>query len=379
MTSALLSTLFFLLLSPHYRDTFKGIVTVLIGDFFGKYAMLLLSFLAATGNKSMRPLTRAAFLSLIILTIAGIINLLAGNDAILDIITDGRMHNDVPVGEYFAASDRFRVQSLFFSPFSYGYMCVMLLYILYYGYQNNVVSRRRLIVGLIMTLFGVVTCGCRTVLFCFVISINVYMVFRHSRWKSLLFLFLALFVLFISYHKIGVIRYLIDFLLSVFNDNSDIKGSSLELRLAQFLRVLYYIKDNWFLGRVVGFLWYDLGLQEGVKNMVDQDVKGLESVFFVYLLERGILGYAMYVLQYIIIIRYMLVHYKQCREEVSWGIAVLSAYLVFAHMTGELNSVPVTMILLGLSLRRIQDMTYSLDYRKKLQRYNRYRYRQLSV
>lgn len=375
----LASTVFFVALSHNYTGSLKSIISVLVSEYFSKYLILLLAFVAASKEKSLPPLVKAAFFALICLTVAGVINYFARSAFFLEDITGGRLHNGVAVGQYYSEMTRFRVQSLFVNPFSYGYMCIVLLLVLLYGYQNGVVTKNRLIAGLLMTLFGIVTCSCRTVLFCFIFSALIYYIFRYSGFKSIIFILLAFLFLFIAYAEIGVVRNIIDFMLSVFDDNSELGGSSIELRVTQFMRVLYYIKDDWFLGRGLGFLWYDLGLNEGSMNMVDKDIKGLESVFYLYLLERGVLGYIIYLIQYIILISYVLKHYRDCKDEVAWCATVMTAYLVFAYMTGEQLSVPPTMILLGFSLRMIQDQTYNIDIERRRQRFSRYRYRQLSM
>ena len=375
----LVSTLFYLSISPNYRSTMKGIISIMIIEFFGKYFILLLSFIAAANEKSLAPLTKAAYYSLIILTVFGIINFITGNAAFLDNITFGKLHGGVSAGEYYAEMKRFRVQSLYVNAFSYGYTCIMLMLLIIYGYQKKIVSKNRLAVGVSMAVFGILTCACRTVLVSSIAAVVVFYMFRYSWKKSLLFLgFVSIFV-FIAYYKIGIVRYIIDFILSIFDDNSEVGGSSMELRITQLMRVIYYIKDDWFLGRGLGFLWYDLGLKDGAVNMIDQDIKGLESVFYVYMLERGILGYILYLIPYIMITRYLLLRKKYCTMEVAWAIMVLAAYLIFAHMTGELRSAPETMILLGVALRRVQDLTFGMEIERERQRLNRYRYRQLSV
>lgn len=375
----LVSTLFFLMLSPNYRGSAKGIISLLIIEFFGKYIILLLSFMAASEEKSLVPLVKAAFYALIILTVFGVVNYITRSAGYLDAITFGAKHSDVAVGEYYTEMQRFRVQSLFVNAFSYGQTCIALLLLLIYGYHMKVLSRSRMIAGALMAAFGVITCACRTVLFSCISAVVIYYAFRYSWKRSLAFLAAMSIVLLIAYYKLGFVRYIIDFILSMFDDNSEVSGSSMELRVTQFLRVLYYIKDDWLLGRGVGFLWYDLGLKDGALNMIDQDIKGLESVLYVYLLERGIIGYIIYLIPYIMMIRYMLRRQKYCRTQVAWGIMVIAGYLIFSHMTGELRSAPMTMILLGLVLRRIHDETYHMDLEKERQRMLKYRYRQLSV
>ena len=86
---------------------------------------------------------------------------------------------------------------------------------------------------------------------------------------------------------------------------------------------------------------------------------------------------------YGLLLYYLWRHRKSNREEAAAALALLVVYLSFAHMTGELKSVPPTLLLLGMYLRLIQNESWKyVQYQQK--KFNvrfrnaRYRHRQLS-
>ena len=173
----------------------------------------------------------------------------------------------------------------------------------------------------------------------------------------------------------------VDFFLSIFSQSdTEFGGSSLELRTAQLASVLNYMDGHYWLGRGYDYFWIDLQFSKGFENSLAPDLYGLEGVHLAYLLERGIVGYVLYLLFFILLLSFILRHRKSNREEAAAAFALLVMYLSFAHMTGELNSRPSTFLLLGMLLRTIQNESWKwVQYQRKLYYAKfRNRYRQLS-
>ena len=224
-----------------------------------------------------------------------VINYVTKESTMLDLITGGATKRETSVGELFTLETRFRTQSLFIQPFDYGYMCLLLLLVTIYGYTRGLVRRSRVWLTLLMSLFGVFTCGCRTVIYCFVFSALAY-AFMYLKGKRVpIYVGLSIIAVTLLYNYSSFFRSKAEFALSIFGDrDSDIGGSDLESRSVQFLRVLYYLKDHYWLGRGYDFFWIDLQFSEGQQYSLDSELLGLEGVHLKYLLERGIIGYAMY-------------------------------------------------------------------------------------
>ena len=97
-----------------------------------------------------------------------------------------------------------------------------------------------------------------------------------------------------------------------------------------------------------------------------------------YLLERGIIGYVMYLFFYLLLFAYIWRHRKSNREEASAAMCLLVMYMTFAHITGELKSLPPTLLVLGMFLRLIQNESWKWVHYQQEKYDAWYRHRQLS-
>ena len=367
--------------SPHYWGSIPQFVTILFREVITTYFILVVGFFSLKDVRSFKPFLKVAFISLIILTAFGIVNYVTKESAMLDLITGGATKRETSVGGLFTAETRFRTQSLFVQPFDYGYMCLLILLVTVYGYTRGLVRSRQLWATALMSLFGVMTCGCRTVLFCLALSALAYSFFFLRGKRAPIYVGVAVIGFLLLYHYSHFVQSKVEFALSVFADrDSDIGGSDIESRAVQFGRVLYYLQGHWWTGRGYDFFWIDLQFSEGQQYSLDPELLGLEGVHLKYLLERGILGYAMYLIFYLLLISYIWRHRKSNREEAAGAMCLLVLYLSFAHMTGELKSVPPTLLTLGMFLRLIQNESWKwVQYQqKKFDAQFRNRYRQLS-
>ena len=89
-------------------------------------------------------------------------------------MTGGVVAMGEDIGEKFVDTDRYRVQALFANPFDYGYICVITFLFHLYAYTVKLETKKVLILVTSCCLFGIILCGCRTILFVFVISFIVY-------------------------------------------------------------------------------------------------------------------------------------------------------------------------------------------------------------
>ncbi len=367
--------------SPHYWGSVRQFITLLFREGITTYFILVVGFYSVKSEKTFRPLLRIATISLFILTVFGLINYITKESTMLDWMTGHAVKRNMGVGGLFSDEERFRTQSLFIQPFDYGYMCVILLLVHVYGYTRRLVGKQRLTLVFLMALFGIVTCGCRTVLFCFVFGSFTYAILYLRGNRLPIYIGAALLVGVGLYQVSPYFREKAGFVLSIFSrDNSEYGGSTIEMRAIQTARVFIYLDGYYLTGRGYDYFWIDLQFSEGQQNALDPELLGLEGVHLKYLLERGFIGYGLYLLFYILLISYLYRHRKSNKEEAAAALALLVVYLTFAHMTGELKSLPPTLLILGMFLRMIQNESwkYVQSQQKKFDEKYRNRYRQLS-
>lgn len=341
--------------SPHYLNP-KGALQLFRNELLWKYFVIVYAFICIKDIDSIKPLLNSTMIGLLFLTFFGIINYYTKQ---ADFVTaalegakvDAAMEN---LGEIFTLSDRFRVQSMFLNPFDYGYICILSSFLLYYGYSKQIISGFLFFIFSCCCLFGIFTCGCRTVVLVFVLSILFLLFINLSGGKRIRVL-LAIALLALSAYQIKPIQDSIDNTLSIFQSKSDVSGSSLEMRAVQFISVLYHIQGNYIFGKGKDYFNIDMGWQDGgAQGLVDEDLYGTEGIYLKLLLERGVVGLLAF---YSYLITIGIILYRNREKEpitCSFGLTILFAYLLFTHATGELSSSMPSFILLGMAIGILQ-------------------------
>lgn len=351
----IVSILVLILHSPHLRD-FSTVSFLIRDELFLKYFVILYIYYAYNSKENLKLLLRLSYYGLIILTIFGIMDLVMHKSLYISSMTQ---ISGFPQMMNTSDSERTRIQSLFINPFDYGYICTLLLIFHIYGYREKFEKRGKYFVALSCCIFGIFACGSRTVVICAIAGSMIYCFLAISLTKSIRISLLSLLFLLIAYQNIPVISDKINETFSIFDDNSTMEGSTVEGRDMQYAAVWYHIKDNPWLG--CGYLYFvqDLGWGKGKGYLVDRDLYGLEGVIMSYLLERGIIGLIFYFVYYLSLLFFFMRYHSREREASSLGISVLVIYLIFANMTGELNSVIPTLFFLGYTVRILEAKKYN--------------------
>lgn len=343
--------IFTILVSPHLHNA-SSLKYFLQGEVLFKYFALLYAYWAFSTEDSIKPTLKITFYGLLVLTIFGVINYLTKSADFVSSMTSG-MHitsignGEDDAGQIFATSERFRVQAMFLNPFDYGYICILMLILHIYGYVEGYENKGFLLCVVACSLFGIVSCGCRTNIFCCVVGVTMFFLLAFKLGKAIRFSLFIMFVTAVAYLFVPFVQEVFDNMMTMFEKNSDVSGSSMELRTLQYGAVLQHIQNNPLFGCGYHYFLEDLGWGKGKEFLTDTRLAGLEGVAFNYILERGFIGFSLYLLFYVTI----LVSFISCRRyamlTTAFGISVVCVYLSFANMTGELRSVYPTLLLLG--------------------------------
>lgn len=351
MGVAIFMVILTIMTSPHLRN-FVSIKGFLQSELFFKYFALLYVYWAFSTEESIKPTLKITFVGLIVLTFFGIINYLVKTADFVSALMSGievvGMRNDGgDVGQMFVDRDRFRVQAMFLNPFDYGYICILMLLLHIYGYVKQYEKKWMLLVVVACSIFGIVSCGCRTNIFCCLVGVSVFFLLAFKLRKTLRISLIMVFVAVLCYQFTPSVQELVDNMLTMFDKNSDVGGSSIELRALQYAAVLYHIQDNPLFGCGYRYFLIDMGWGQGIEYLKDARLAGLEGVAMNYILERGFVGFFLYLFFYISIIVSFFRNRNYSMVATAFGISVVSTYLSFANMTGELLSVYPTLLLLG--------------------------------
>ena len=373
MYSAILATVILAIHSPHY-DNLMQYIRLAINELFAKYFILCYAFISIRKDDDIRSIFKISYYGLLTLTLFAFFNYITKSAFFVNEMYRGMDLTDIiqDAGNKFTYSERFRVQAMFFNPFDYGYICIILLLFNWYGYLKHIIPKKRFYIIIGCCLWGVITCGCRTNLLCCLLGIFAYTLFIFNLKKRIKYLTFFIFIGTLSAYFIPFFSDRMNEIISLFDKKSSITGSSIEMRLLQYATVWSYVKDHIFFGRGLDFFFIDLGWKDGKEYLIDQDLFGLEGVLMNYLLERGIVGVSFYLFFYIYLLIFFYKHRSADKHITTLGLSILTVYLAFANMTGELSSVFPTLLILGICLKILYISLFSnnTNYKDEIQHRN---------
>lgn len=350
----LVSILILIIFSPHLHDI-NTIRYVLQEEVLFKYFLLIYGFYACRNISQLKKIIDLSLICLCVMTLFGVLNYITKSSYYVGALmggydTSSMFNGAMNFSAMFADSSRFRVNSTFLNPFDYGFMCIALALFYSYAFQKKIIKKKIYYFSLLACAFGVVACGSRTTILVAMIAGLVYVFCAFQLGKKIKLLFVVFFISIIGYLTIPAVAEKVDFAMSAFDENSDVGGSSMEGRTAQYAAVFYHIKDSPLFGKGYMYFTIDLGWGKGKDYIVDKDLFGLEGVAMNYLLERGFVGYVFYLLFYIILFVYLIKNRRKGKNEFALGVSILAAYLAYANMTGELFSAQPTLLILGCTI-----------------------------
>ena len=322
-----------------------------------KYFAIGYAFWAVKNEQSLKPILRISLYCLILLTVFGVLNYIDKNAMFVNALTDGKttLYGDAALGDVYTESSRFRVQSMFNYAFDYGYMCVAILLLHLHGWYRNLESKTEFIIAIACCSFGILTCGCRTVWMSAALSIACYYLWTFQLRRNVIYGFFAMILMIISYNTIPAVEEKVNSVTDVFVEDSETEGSSIQMRMSQYMYVAIKIEGQEWLGLGKGYWKYKY--VEDPESI--RDLLGVESVILQTLLERGFVGLALWVAFYTIIFRYFWRNRKRMRKLTGLGASILTLFLFFSLGTGELGSVYPTMLLLGFVIKSIEYQSVS--------------------
>lgn len=344
------------IINSPYLQLGRAPIVYMVDQFFSRYFLLLAAIICIYDRKDLDLLFRMIFFAVIVMSFFAIWNFITVHSVYVDWLFQGREVADYleDAGNMYSNSSRFRVQGTFHNAFDYGYTCLACLLLFLYGRSVHIVKKSHFVIVLFFTLFGILTCGCRTLLITSLVSLMVYSFIYYDIKKYIMYMGGFLMLFFFLSNFIPEIDNLYISIMSVFGDDTNIQGSSIDMRLLQFASVIGYIQDNLLFGRGVGFFANDLGFSGGRAGLVDKSLFGMEGSYLMSLLETGIVGTILYFGIIIICLCWGLRLRKINRESASLLFSVFLAFLVFGILTGELRSAFITFLVASVAICNIK-------------------------
>ena len=331
---------------------YVGIKEMIESELLFQYFALAYVFWAVKDEKSLKTILRISRYCLIVLTVFGVINYITKGADFVNAVTEGRtsMYGDVGLGDIYTESSRFRVQSMFQYAFDYGYICAAILLLHLHGWYRHLESKMEFIIAIACCIFGILTCECRIVWVCALLSTAFYSMWVFQLNRNVMYGIVIVILMITAYNTVPAVEDRVNKVTDIFVEKNEIEGSSIEMRMAQYAYVLIYTEGKEWLGLGKGYWFY----YYTVDPDSIRDLLGIESVILQNLLEQGIIGLVLWAAFYTIIFLYFRRNRKRRRALTGLGASVLVLYLVFSIGTGELGSVYPTLLLLGFVIKAVE-------------------------
>lgn len=354
MVMMLIASFVLLLFSPHYHKV-TGPVWIFLKEMVFKYFALAYGYVSIHRSNDFKPVMKTVFVGMLLLTFIGMINWMTKSSPWLSFVQPEGLGG----GDYreFSLADRFRVQSMFLNPFCYGYVCLVCFLVYLYSYKKRMVSKMYFAIVALCSIFGIFSCGCRTLWLLFVMVLLLYysILLKKKQFFKTGLLSIAVMISIWMFLPEQVKIEFMDKMSQAFTTDTNVVasgGSSVGMRLVQFAAVLNHVQGHYLFGLGKDYFLIDMGWGEGgLDTVVDEDLWGLEGIYMGLLLERGIVGLMFWVVFCFLILFFFYKIKIEYKDEASLGISLIMAYMLFSCMTGELNSAFPTFLLLGVIMR----------------------------
>lgn len=340
-----------------FTTTYTKSWKVIQAELFFKYFALVYAFMAVKNERSLKPILRMSIYCLIALTFFGILNYIDRSAELVNELTKGKTNwiYDIEFGNFYSGRFRFRVQSMFKSPFDYGYICAAIMMLHIHAWYKQMERKRSFVVAMICCAFGIITCGCRIVWVGALFSVICYYIWSFKLSRNMILGIIGVIAMILSYNFIPAVEKKVNTLTDVFVEDSESGGSSIAMRTTQFTMTLYYVEGNELLGRGKGYFTSEIWNSDvDERERKETGLEGMESVIFGYILERGYFGLTLWTAFNLIIFLYFRRNKQVYKMLTGLGVSILSLYLVFSIGTGELGSVYPTMLLLGFTIKAVE-------------------------
>ena len=298
-------------------------------------------------NSLLRPIT----ICCLIVEIYGIFNLITGLNPVEIII-----NNVYSLRGFFYTGNEERAitKSLYRYSFDFGYNSALfaLLFIFFYFTQKKYFSSIHWI-ALGLSLLGIFICGSRTVIVAFAASISIFIFFLKSGKTKYTIIASGIILLVGLFLFVPAVTNIITVTINSILGRGDITGSSTDMRLDQLSGSLYYMLKNPIWGNGFKYIYIDLDWQNHTK--ID-GMAGYESLLFVLMIERGLIGIITYGIFFVSIIFYFLKYCFKHIMEAVLGLSIIVLFLFFSLLTGALDAWLNTMVLCGYLIANIVEL-----------------------
>jgi hypothetical protein len=335
------------------------------GYFLHAMFICYLSFLCLKKEEDWKAVSRALFFSSIVLCVYGLFNYLVQFNHYNDVISSYTDSVDV-ANRFQGSSLRPRISSFTSNAIYYGFLTGMIAIVFFCDYtkpKDKILSLKSFVFISFLLLVNLYLSNSRTPYFVFLAGVVVYLTFS-SDMKGLKRNYALFFVVFLIGLTIPAVQDMLFQLTDIFSRHPQIGGSSLEMRMEQLEGAIRFFGYNIFTGNGIGYIREDIGfsLDSDIYSM--DDMLGFESYAFEVLIEQGIVGVVANLVFFSSIFFWLFKQMKysmEIKQVAALGIAVTANFLLFSLATATLGAWSISMLFLGVCIKRIVLMKENLQ------------------
>jgi Lipid A core - O-antigen ligase and related enzymes len=325
--------------------------------FFDNFLPCILAFLSFKEEKDWKKTMKVLYSSMIIMCLYGLATYLIRFNHYNDLIakTTGWLDTSSNIN---LGTSRERVSSFTNNSIYYGYMISIIFIIFIVNFVStktkNIHHSISFIFISILMLSNLYLSNSRTPYFTFAIGLSIAL-FLVSGMKDKFKYFLYVLLFFIVVMNTSVGQNAVQKVTDIFAQEQNEGGSSIEMRLDQLNASLEIFDHNIYTGNGFKYIIEDLGFKS-IGGDENEDLYGFESYIFELLIEQGIIGFVYSIIFFVSIILWFFMNYNRNRNTKiisGLSISLILCLLSFSVATGRLYSWPITLVLIGINMKRI--------------------------
>lgn len=307
--------------------------------------------LAYWGTRNVRINSKWIIYTLYFVTLYGIFTLVTHIDPIQQ-ITANTFSSEGYFEDYYFGN-RIRIGSTWSHPISYGFICAIFSVLML-----NYLKEKKIRILYVLLLVNVLICGSRTALAAVILMTAIYLLLRYNVSKLAKISLMLIPMLTLVYITVPPVAKKIDSVVNTAMGNSDVGGSSLDMRDEQMTAALMIFSQSPVWGLGPDYIQENMMSDKKLMDMYSNEgysFYGFESYSYVLLIERGIIGVVLEIILASCIVLYFYKKRKKNKLRVAEGLSIFLGFAFFALSTGALDTWIFTMFFVGLCMDRVKN------------------------
>lgn len=328
----------------------------IIDEFIQSFLIILLCYRSFENNEDWGKLIKFFLIASCVLSIYGLYNFITKSNPYDSFIT--KSFNSVSLFQTYTdmVQGRFRVNSFVSHPIYYGYLSGILCVLSFYSFFFIDELRNLSLISMPLTFVNLILSNSRTPLIVFFIGLFFFL-FSTLKSKIKIKVFLWMVVISVLLYNIPLIQEKTSNMLDVFRTGGEkTSGSTLSMRSTQLEASYLQFLKNPIFGNGFYYINENLGWSKNPEERIrDNDFQGFESYIYHLLIEQGLIGIFINIVFFINIFIYFLKSRLIFKEISMLGMSILFMFLIFIIGTGTVNSWIISLGLIGILLRYIEN------------------------